>query len=44
MPIGPHRTLNAGVNVRDLERVFAAGADVTLEALLEKGLVKNTED
>jgi large subunit ribosomal protein L15 len=41
MPIGPHRTSTQGVNVRDLERVFDGGAQVTLEALLEKGLVRN---
>src|SRR5215472_19259812 len=27
MPIGPHRTFTQGVNVRDLERVFEAGAE-----------------
>jgi large subunit ribosomal protein L15 len=42
MPIGPHRTSTVPVNLRDLERVFDDGADVTLEALIEKGLVKNT--
>jgi large subunit ribosomal protein L15 len=42
MPVGPHRTSTVPVNLRDLERVFDAGADVTLEALVEKGLVKNT--
>src|SRR5918992_5147762 len=42
MPIGPHRTSTVPVNLRDLERVFDAGADVTLEALVEKGLIKNT--
>lgn len=41
MPIGPHRTSTQPINVRDLERVFEAGADVTPEALVEKGLVKN---
>jgi len=30
------------VNVRDLETRFDAGADVTIETLLEKGLIKNT--
>jgi hypothetical protein len=30
------------VNLRDLERVFADGAEVTLEALVDKGLIKNT--
>ena len=42
MPIGPHRTATQGVNVRELERVFDAGTDVTPELLAEKGLVKNT--
>jgi large subunit ribosomal protein L15 len=43
MPMGPHRTTTAPVNLRDLERVFEDGADVTLEALVEKGLIKNTK-
>jgi large subunit ribosomal protein L15 len=42
MPIGPHRTETLAVNLRDLERVFDDGAEVTLEALVEKGLIKNT--
>ena len=42
MPVGPHRTHTVGVNVRDLERVFDDGADVSLDALVEKGLIKNT--
>jgi large subunit ribosomal protein L15 len=42
MPIGPHRTETVPVNLRDLERVFADGAEVTLEALVDKGLIKNT--
>jgi large subunit ribosomal protein L15 len=42
MPIGPHRTETVPVNLRDLERVFDDGAEVTLEALVEKGLIKNT--
>ena len=42
MPIGPHRTSTQGVNVSELERVFEAGADVTLESLREKGLIKHT--
>lgn len=41
MPIGPHRTSTQPINVRDLERVFEAGAEVTPESLVEKGLVKN---
>jgi large subunit ribosomal protein L15 len=43
MPIGPHRTSTVPVNLRDLDRVFEDGADVTLEALIEKGLIKNTK-
>jgi large subunit ribosomal protein L15 len=42
MPVGPHRTSTVGVNVRDLERVFDDGADVSLDALVERGLIKNT--
>lgn len=42
MPIGPHRTSTQPVNVGDLERVFDDGAEVTLEALVEKRLIKNT--
>jgi large subunit ribosomal protein L15 len=43
MPIGPHRTQTVPVNVRDLERVFADGDTVTLELLVERGLIKNTK-
>jgi large subunit ribosomal protein L15 len=42
MPIGPHRTISQGVNVRDLERVFDAGAEVTPEALKAKRLIRST--
>ena len=42
MPIGPHRTSTIPVNLRDLDRVFDDGSEVTLEALVEKGLIKNT--
>src|SRR5207247_2265697 len=42
MPIGPHRTSTIPVNLRDLDRVFDEGAEVTLEALVEKGVIKNT--
>jgi large subunit ribosomal protein L15 len=42
MPVGPHRTHTVAVNVRDLERVFDDGADITIETLVEKGLLKNT--
>jgi len=41
-PVGPFRTYTQPVNLRDLEARFDAGADVTLEALLEQGLIKNT--
>ena len=43
MPIGPFRTYSQPINLRDLERVFDAGATVDLEALVEKGLLKNTK-
>jgi large subunit ribosomal protein L15 len=43
MPIGPHRTYTVPVNLRDLERVFADGDTVNIEALVECGLVKNTK-
>jgi large subunit ribosomal protein L15 len=43
MPIGPFRTYSQPVNLRDLERVFEAGDTVTVEALVEKGLLKNTK-
>jgi large subunit ribosomal protein L15 len=42
MPMGPHRTSTQPVNVASLEERFDAGAEVTLEALVEKGLIKNT--
>ncbi len=41
MPIGPFRTSTQGVNVRDLERVFDAGAEVTPETLKEKRLIRS---
>ena len=40
MPIGPHRTHMAAVNVRDLDR-FDAGAEVTPEVLADAGLIRN---
>jgi large subunit ribosomal protein L15 len=43
MPIGPFRTFTQPVNLRDLERVFADGDTVNVEALVEKGLLKNTK-
>ena len=42
MPVGPHRTSTIPVNLRDLERVFDDGAEVTVETLIEKGLIKNS--
>jgi len=42
MPVGPHRTETVPVNLRDLDRVFDDGAEVTLEAMIEKGLVKSS--
>src|ERR687891_1006266 len=43
MPIGPFRTYSQPVNLRDLDRVFESGDTVTVEALVEKGLLKNTK-
>ena len=43
MPIGPFRTYSQPVNVRDLEARFDAGADVTPDTLVAKGLLKNTK-
>ena len=42
MPIGPHRTYTQPVNLRDLEKHFEDGDDVTLDALLAKDLIKDT--
>src|SRR5256714_6891566 len=42
LPIGPHRTSTAPVNVAALEERYEAGADVTPESLVEKGVLKNT--
>jgi large subunit ribosomal protein L15 len=41
MPMGPHRTVTAPVNVRDLDR-FDDGADITPESLADAGLIRNT--
>jgi large subunit ribosomal protein L15 len=43
MPIGPFRTYSQPVNLRDLERVFDDGATVDVEAMVQKGLLKNTK-
>jgi large subunit ribosomal protein L15 len=42
MPIGPFRTYSQPINLRDLEARFEAGADVSPEELVAKGLLKNT--
>jgi large subunit ribosomal protein L15 len=42
MPMGPHRTSTIPVNLRDLERAFEAGEEVTVETMREKGLIKST--
>ena len=41
MPMGPHRTSTIPVNVATLEERFDAGAEVTIESLIEKGLIRN---
>lgn len=43
MPIGPFRTSTQPVNLRDLEARFEVGADVTPDALVTAGLIKNTK-
>ena len=40
MPIGPFRTYSQPVNVGDLQQRFESGADVTLDALRDAGLVR----
>jgi large subunit ribosomal protein L15 len=42
MPVGPFRTKTYHVNLRDLDARFDEGAEVTPEALVEKGLIRNT--
>jgi large subunit ribosomal protein L15 len=42
MPMGPHRTSTQPVNVAALEERFDAGAEVTPESLVEKGLLRHT--
>ncbi len=42
MPIGPFRTSTIPVNVSQLDR-FDDGTEVTLEALVEAGVIKNTK-
>jgi large subunit ribosomal protein L15 len=43
LPVGPFRTSTAPVNVATLEERFDAGAEVTPETLVEKGVLKNTK-
>jgi large subunit ribosomal protein L15 len=43
LPVGPFRTSTAPVNVATLEERFDAGAEVTPESLVEKGVLKNTK-
>jgi large subunit ribosomal protein L15 len=43
MPVGPHRTSTAPVNVSTLEERFDVGAEVTPESLVERGVLKNTK-
>ena len=40
MPIGPHRTSMAAVNIRDLDR-FDAATEITPQLLAEAGLIRN---
>ena len=42
MPVGPHRTHMAAVNIRDLER-FDAGTEITPQLLAESGLIRNAK-
>ena len=41
MPVGPHRTTTQGVNLRELERVFGAGDEVTPDTLKARGLIRS---
>jgi large subunit ribosomal protein L15 len=41
MPMGPHRTQTAAVNLRELDR-FDEGSEVTPESLSERGLIRST--
>ena len=43
LPVGPFRTTTVPVNVAALEERFDAGAEVTPESLVEKGVLKNTK-
>jgi large subunit ribosomal protein L15 len=41
MPLGPFRTFTQPVNLRDLERRFDAGEEVTPDTLKAKGLIRS---
>jgi large subunit ribosomal protein L15 len=41
-PVGPFRTETVPVNLRDLEQRFDDGAEVTPDALVAVGVIKNT--
>ena len=43
LPVGPFRTSTAPVNVATLEERFDAGAEVTPETLVERGILMNTK-
>ena len=43
LPVGPFRTRTVPVNVAALEERFDAGAEVTPESLVDKGVLKNTK-
>jgi large subunit ribosomal protein L15 len=42
MPIGPFRTYTQPVNLRDLDKKFRSGEEVTPETLKERGLIRTT--
>jgi large subunit ribosomal protein L15 len=43
MPVGPFRTYTQPVNLRDVDGRFEPGDVITPEALVEKGIIKNTK-
>src|ERR671938_273257 len=43
LPVGPFRTRTAPINVATLEERFDAGAEVTPESLVEKGVLKSSK-
>jgi len=42
MPIGPFRTYTQPVNLRDIDKKFKSGEEVTPETLKERGLIRTT--